>query len=133
MGEKIDIDVITLLRASVLRACGRQHADRVEVPPHAMGIPNAGAVLRAEMALTVVRQGVDVSGDVTDYVTLTWPSQQPMSSQDRVDVLETVIGYTVDRLFLPECATMLREIGFAFTLTCSIARFTANNLHAWCT
>ena len=57
---------MALLRASVLRACGRQHGDGVEVPPYAMGIPNAGAVLRAAMAPTVVRQGVDVPGDVTD-------------------------------------------------------------------
>ena len=35
-----------------------------------------------------------------------------METRDRVGVLETVIGYAVDYFFLPECATMLREIAF---------------------
>ena len=38
-----------------------------------MDEPNAGAVLQAATAFTVVRPGVAVSGDVYDYVTLTWP------------------------------------------------------------
>ena len=36
-----------------------------------VGTSHAGVVLLEAMALTVVRPGVDVPGDVADYVTLT--------------------------------------------------------------
>ena len=69
----MNINVMALLRASLRRACGRQDISRAEVPFQALDEPNAGSVLRAATALTVVRPGVAVSGDVNDYVTLTWP------------------------------------------------------------
>ena len=55
----------------MLRACGRQDGTRAELPSHGMDESIARAVLPAAMALTVVRPGVDVPGDVADYVTLT--------------------------------------------------------------
>ena len=58
-----------------------------------MGEPNAGAVLRAVMAVTTFRAGGNAPGDVDDDVTLTLLSQRPMMFQDsEVEVKDRVGG-----------------------------------------
>ena len=70
--EKLGIDVMAQLTASVLKAHGREDGPEVEITAGgAVGEPNAGAVVRAAMAVTVFRPGGDAPGDVDDDVTLT--------------------------------------------------------------
>ena len=47
--EKLGIDVMAQLKASVLKACGRQDRARMELTARGVGEPNAGAELRAAM------------------------------------------------------------------------------------
>ena len=84
-----------------------------------MDDPNAGAVLRAAMALTAFGQGGGVPGDVDDDATLTLLSQRPMMFQDsevemqvRVGALGTAVDDDVDHDLPPECAKMLPDIVF---------------------
>ena len=85
-----------------------------------MGEPNAGAVLRAAMAVTAFGPGADAPGDMDDDVTLTLMSQRPVMFQDsevemqgRVDALETAVDDAVDHGLPSECAKMLRDIVFS--------------------
>ena len=93
--EKLGIDVMAQLKASVLKAQGRQDGAGMELPTRSVGEPNDGAVLRAAMAATSFLSGGDAPGDVDDEVALTLPSQRPMifldfgvEMRDRVGVLE---------------------------------------------
>ena len=72
--------------------------------------PNAGAALRAAMAVTAFGPG-------GDDVTLARLRQQPMMFQDaevgmhdRVDALETTVDDAVDHVLPPNCAKMLPDI-----------------------
>ena len=51
LSEKRGIDVTTQLKASVLRAHGREDGPELEATADAMDEPNARAVLRAAMAV----------------------------------------------------------------------------------
>ena len=117
--EKLGIDVMAQLKASVLKAHGCQDDSGMEFTAFAVGEPNAGAVLRAAMAVTAFGPGGDASGDVEDEVTLTLLSQRPIifqdsevEMQDRVRALETAVDDGVDHSLPPECAKMLRDIVF---------------------
>ena len=114
--EKLGIDVMTQLKASVLKAHGCQDDAGIEFTALAVGEPNAGAVVRAAIAVTVFGPGGDASGDVEDGVTLTLLSQRPMmlqdsevEMQDRMGALETAVD---DHGLPPECAKVLRDIVF---------------------
>ena len=79
----------------------------------AVGEPNAGAVVRATMAVTAFGPGGDAPGDVDDGLTLTLLSQGPMmfqdsevEMQDRVRALETAVDDAVYHGLRPECAKM---------------------------
>ena len=76
------IDTVAQLKASVLKAHGREDGPETEISASAVGEPNAGAVLRAAMAVTVFGPGGDEPGDVDDDVTLTLLSQRPMMFLD---------------------------------------------------
>ena len=117
--EKLGIDVMSQLKVSVLKAQGRQDGAWMELRSRSVGEPNAGAVLRAAMAVTEFVPGIDVPGDVDDEITLTLPPKRPMIFQDsevemrdRVGVLETAVDNDVDHGSPPECAKMLRDIIF---------------------
>ena len=117
--EKLGIDVMAQLKASVLKAHGCHDDAGMEFTALAVGEPNAGAVLRAPMASTAFGPGGDASGGVDDGATLTLLSQRPMmfryselEMHDRVGALETVVDDAVDHGLPPECAKMLRDIVF---------------------
>ena len=117
--EKLGIDVMAQLKASVLKAQGRQDGAVMKLTARSVGEPNDGAVLRAAIAVTAFVPGGDVPGDVDDAVALTLPPQRPMIFQgsevemrDRVGVLETAVDIAVDHSSPPECAKMLRYIVF---------------------
>ena len=84
--EKIGIDIMTQLKASVLNAHGREDGPETEATagavdePNAGAVdePNAGAVLLAAMAVTPFGPGGGAPGDVDDDATLTLLSQRPM-------------------------------------------------------
>ena len=91
------------LKASVLKAHGRENGPEMEATAGAVDDPNAGAVLRAAMAATAVAPGGDAPGDVDDDVTLALLSQRPIifqdsevEVQDRLDALEAVVDDAVD-------------------------------------
>ena len=75
--EKLGIDVMAQLKASVLKAQRRQDGAGMELTARPVGEPNDGAVLRAAMAVTAFVPGGDPPGNVDDDVTLTL-SQLPM-------------------------------------------------------
>ena len=117
--EKLGIDVMAQLKASVLKAQGRQDGAEIELTARSMDEPNDGAVLRAAMAVTAFVPGSDAPGDVDDEVALTLPSQRPMifqdfevEMQDHADVLATAVDTVVDHGSPPECGKMLRDIVF---------------------
>ena len=62
---------MTQLKASVLKARGREDGPTMEAAAGAVGGSNAGAVLRAAMAATAFGPGGDEPGDVDDDITLT--------------------------------------------------------------
>ena len=85
----------------------------------ALDEPNAGAVLRAEMAGTAFGPGGGAPGDVDDDATLTLLSQRPtmfqdseVEMQDRVGALGTAVDDAVDHELRPECSKMMRDIVF---------------------
>ena len=80
--ETLRIDVMAQLKASVLKAHGREDGPEMASTAGAVGEPNAGAVLRAAMATTACGSGGDAPGDVDDDVALTQRSQRPMMFQD---------------------------------------------------
>ena len=73
--EKLGIDVMAQLKASVLKAQGRRGGAGMELTARSVGEPNDGAMLRAAMAVTAFVPGGDAPGDVDDEVALTLPSQ----------------------------------------------------------
>ena len=116
LGRKRDIDVETQFEASVRKACRGKGGVVVDVTPHAMGEPNAGAVPWLAIAVTSFGPGVDAPGEVDDDVTLTLMSQRPISLQDpgvgardHVDVFEALIDDAVDHGFPATCAKILRD------------------------
>ena len=91
----------------------------MEATAVAVGEPNAGAVLRATMAVKAFGPGGDAPGNVDDDVTLRLLSQRPMMLQDSevemndlVGALETAVDDAVDHVLPPECAKMLPDIVF---------------------
>ena len=80
--EKRGIDVMTQLKASVLKAHGREDGPEMELTAGAVGEPNAGAVLRAAMAVMAFRPGGGALSNVDDDAALTLLSQRPMVFQD---------------------------------------------------
>ena len=102
-----------------MKAHGREDIPEIETTAGAVGEPNAGAVLRAAMAVTAFGSSGDTPGDVGDDVTVTLLSQRPMvfqdsevEMQDRVGALETAVDDAVDHGLPPECAKMLRDTVF---------------------
>ena len=96
--EKLGIDVMAQLKVPVLKAHGREDGPETEITAGDVGEPNAGALLRAAMAVTAFGPGGDAPGDVDDDVKLTLLSQRPMmfqdsevEMQDRVGALETAV------------------------------------------
>ena len=57
--EKLGIDVMAQLKASVLKAHGREDGPEMEITAGAVGELNAGAVMRAAMAATAFGPGGD--------------------------------------------------------------------------
>ena len=115
--EKFGVDVMAQLKTSVLKACGGQDGAEVELTARAVGEPNAGALLRAAMAVTTFGPGGDAPGDVDNNVAQMLPSQRPMifpdsevEMRDRVGMLETAVDDAVDHGPSPECAKMLSDI-----------------------
>ena len=117
--EKLRIDVMTELKASVLKAHKREDRSGMEITAGAVDEPNAGAVLQAAMVVMAFGPGGNEPGEVDNDVTMTRLSQQPMmfqdsevETQDRVSALETAVDDAVDHGLPPECAKMLRDIVF---------------------
>ena len=73
--EKLGIDVMAQLKASVLKVHGREDGAVMETIAGAVGEPIAGAVLRAAMAMTAFGPA---PGCVDEDDTLTLLSQRPM-------------------------------------------------------
>ena len=89
--EKLRIDIMAQLKASVLKAHRCEDGQEIEITAGAVGELNADAVLRAAMAVTAFGPGGDAPGDVNDDVTLTLLSQRPMMLQDsEVEVKDRV-------------------------------------------
>ena len=110
---ELGIDVMAQLKASVLKAHGREDGAEMETTAGPVGEPNAGAVLRAAMAVTAFVPGGDAPGDVDNDVTLALLSQRPIIFQDsdvemkdRVDALETAVDDAVDHGLTPECCLL---------------------------
>ena len=117
--EKLGIDVMIQLKASVLKARRRENGPEVEATAGAVDEPNAGAVLRAAMAVTAFGPGGGAPGDVDDDATLTLLFQRHMMLQDsevemqaRVGALGTAVDDAGGHDLPPECAKMLRDIVF---------------------
>ena len=136
--EKLGIDVTAQMKASVLKAQGRQNGAGMELTARSVGEPNDGAVLRVAIAVIAFVLGGDAPGDVDDEVTLTLPCQRSMIFQDsdvetrnRVGVLETAVDNAVDHSSSPECAKMLRYIVFRTHLDVSCRALPGNpHVHA---
>ena len=116
LGEKLGIDVMAHLKAFVLKP-GHQDSARMETTARAVNETNAGAVLRAAMAVTAFGPSDDAPGDADDDVMLTMLPQRPTMFQDsvvemldRVEALETATDYAVDHSLTLGCAKMLHDI-----------------------
>ena len=116
--EKLGIDVMAQLKASVLKAHGRQDGAWVELTACAMGEPSVGAMLRAAMALMAFGPSGGPLGDVDDDVTLELQSERPMifqysevDMQDRVGALDISVDDVVD-LGLQKRANIVPNIVF---------------------
>ena len=72
--EKLGIDVMAQLKASVLKAQGHQDGAGMDLTARSVGEPNDGDVLQATMAVIAFVPGGDAPGDVYDEVALTLPS-----------------------------------------------------------
>ena len=101
--ETHGIDVMAQLKTSGLKAHGREDGSEM-ITAGAVGEPNAGAMLRAAMAVTAFGPGSDAPGDVDDDATLTLLSQRPMmfhnsevEMQDRVGALGTAVDDAFDK------------------------------------
>ena len=76
--EKLGIDIMAQLKASVLKAHGREDGPEMEITAGgAVGEPNAGAVVRAAMVVTAFGPGGNAPGDVDDDVCLLYTSPSP--------------------------------------------------------
>ena len=111
------IDTVAQLKASVLKAHGREDGPEMETTAGAATEPNAGAVLRAAMAVTAFGPGGDAPGVVDDDITLAMLSQRLMmfqddevEMQDSVGGLETTVDDAVDYGLPLECDKMPRDI-----------------------
>ena len=107
------------LKASVLKADGREDGPEMEIITGPVGDLNAGAVLQATIAITVSGPGGDVPDYVDDDVTRMLLSHRSMmflaseaEMQNCVGALETVVDDAVDHGLPSECAKMLRDIVF---------------------
>ena len=84
--EKLGIDVMAQLKASlkasVLKAHERKNDPEMEITAGVVGEPNAGAVVRAAMAVTTFRPGGYTPGEVDDDIALTLLSQRHMMFKD---------------------------------------------------
>ena len=116
--EKHGTCVMAQLKASVLKAHGRQDGAEVGLTACAMG-SQRWCLLQAAMAVTAFGPGGDAPGDVDDEIKLTLPSQIPMifqdsevEMQDCVGVSETEVDDAVDHGFPPECAKTLHDVVF---------------------
>ena len=67
--EKLGIDVMAQLKASVLKAHGREDGPEMEATAGAVTEPNTEAVLRAAIVVTAFGPGGGVPGDVDDDAT----------------------------------------------------------------
>ena len=119
------------LKASVLKAYGREDDPEMETTAGAVGKPNAGAALRAAMAVTEFGPGGDDG-------TLARLPQRPMmfqdsgvEMQDRVGALETAVDDVVDYVLQPECAKMLPDIVFRTHLDVFRRALLATRQRAW--
>ena len=137
--EKLGIDVMAQLKASVLTSNWGGDGPEMEITAGAVGEPNAGAVLREAMAVTAFGPGGDPPGDVDDGVALTLLYQPPMmfqdsevEVQDRVGALERRWSMTLLTMAycrnVPRCCTISF---FARTLIYSVGRCWATHLRAW--
>ena len=129
--ETLGINVIAQLKASVLKEHGRQGGAGMGLTTRALGEPNAGAMLRAAMAVMALGRGGNAPGDVDDDVIFTLLSQQPMTfrdseveMQDRVGALGTVVDDAVDHGLPPACSKIVS------TLTYFVGRCWATHLRA---
>ena len=139
--EKLGIDIMAQLKASVLEAHGREDGPEMEITAGgAVGEPNAGSVVRAAMAITAFGPGGNAPGDVDDDVTLTLLSQLLTMFQDsevevqgRVGALETLVDDEVDHGVRPEprCCAISFFAVFARALTYSVGRCWATRLRTW--
>ena len=118
--ERLGINVMVQLKASVLKVHGREDGPEMDDPAGDVDEPNADAVIRAAMAVTAFGPGGDVPGDVDDDVTQTLLFQRPtmlqdseLEVQDRVGALEMAVDDAVDHGLPSECAKMLRDIVFS--------------------
>ena len=75
-----------------MKAHGREDIPEIETTAGAVGEPNAGAVLRAAMAVTAFGPGGDAPGDVSDDVTLALLSHRPMMFQDSDVEMQDRVG-----------------------------------------
>ena len=116
MREKLGVNVMAQLKASVLKVHGRQDGAEVEFTACAAGEPNAGAVRRAAMAVMAFEPGGDALDNVDDDFTLTLLYQRPIIFQDsevemqgRVGALETVVDEAVTMAYrrnIPRCCSI---------------------------
>ena len=104
----------------MLKAHGREDGPEMEATAGAADEPNAGAVLRAAMAVTAFGPGGGAPGDVDDDATLTLLSQRLVMFQNsevemlvRVNALGTAVDDADDLDLPPECAKILRDIIFS--------------------
>ena len=135
--EKLGMDVMAQLKASVLKAQGRQNGAGMGLIARSVGEPNNDAVLRAVMAVTAFVPGGDAPGDVDNEVGLTLPSQRPMifpnsevKMRNRVGVLKT---FLITLLIIASRRNVPRCCGMSFiarTLMCYVGRCRVTHMHA---
>ena len=80
------------IKTSVLKAHGLEDVPEMEATAGAVDEPNAGAVLRAAMAVTAFGPGGGAPGDVDDDATLTLLSQRPTMFQDSEVEMQDRVG-----------------------------------------
>ena len=125
------------LKASVLKAHGREDGPEMEITAGAVDEPNAGAVMRVAMAVTTFWPGGDAPGDVDDDVTLTLLSQRTMmfqhsevEMQDRMGTLWAAVDDVVENgLRMRQDAARYRFSHATFSY--SVGRCWATHPRAW--
>ena len=121
--EKLEVEVMAQLKASlmasVLKAHERENDPEMEITAGVVGEPNAGALVRAAMAVTTFGPCGYTPGDVDDDIAQTLLSQRHMmfkdsevEMQDGVVALTTAVDDAVDHGRPLDCAKMLRDIVF---------------------